>query len=322
MAQRVAIILAAGKSTRMQSNFPKVLHNVCGIPMLAHVIDACKSVGVDRLIIVVGHGKDQVIDAFPNDDSITWVEQKEQKGTGHAVLVCESALNGFDGPALVIAGDMPLIRPDALGTLLDESEKSGRGVTLASSIFENATGYGRIARNPEGELTGIVEHADCTPEQLKINEVNISYYCFNTKRIFDALHKVTPNNAKGEYYITDAVRILLDDGHGAAALPIVDPMDAYGVNSRADLAFVNGVMQERIQNHWMANRVTIVDPRTTWIEARCQIGEETTVHPFSCIRTGVTIGDDCTIGPFAVIASDDDIPAGQSIGLQCTGVVQ
>ncbi len=321
MGQRVAIILAAGKSTRMQSNLPKVLHNVCGAPMLAHVINACKTVGVDRLIIVVGHGKDQVIDTF-HDDTITWVQQKEQKGTGHAVLVCESALDGFEGPALVIAGDMPLIRPDALGTILDECEKSGGGVTLASSIFEDPAGYGRITRNPAGELTGIVEHADCTPDQRNINEVNISYYCFNARQLFTALHKITPDNAKGEYYITDAVRILLDEGLTATALPIVDPADAYGVNSRADLAFVSGVMQDRIQHHWMSNRVTIVDPRTTWIEAGCKIGPETTVHPFTCVRAGATIGDECSIGPFAVIAGDDHIPTGQSIGLQCTGVVQ
>lgn len=322
MAKRTAIILAAGKSTRMQSNLPKVLHHVGGVPMLAHVIDACKAVGVEKLIIVVGHGKERVIETFPNDDAITWVEQKEQKGTGHAVIVCEDAMQGVDGAVLVIAGDMPLIRPDALGKILDEIESSGRGVTLATSIFENATGYGRIVRDDEGQLAGIVEHADCTPTQRHIKEVNISYYSFHASRMFETLHKITPDNAKGEYYITDAVRIMLEEGHGAAALPIVDPADAYGVNSRADLAFVNGIMQERIQNHWMANRVTIVDTRTTWIDAYCNIGAETTIYPFSCIRSGASIGEECTIGPFANVTSEDVISAGATVSLPTAGVAR
>jgi UDP-N-acetylglucosamine diphosphorylase/glucosamine-1-phosphate N-acetyltransferase len=248
MAQTAAVILAAGKSTRMNSDLPKVLHPVCGRSMLGHVIDACRAVGVDRLVVVVGHRKDLVIDAFSNESGITWVEQTEQLGTGHAVLACEAALGDFEGQTLVIAGDMPLLRSETLRELLEANASTSDSVTLATSIFDDPTSYGRIVRDESGNLVGIVEHADCTDEQRAIREVNISYYCFDNRKLFSSMHDVTPNNTKGEYYITDAVRILIGKGERAAALPIVDPEDAFGVNSQADLAMVNETMHRRNQN--------------------------------------------------------------------------
>jgi len=242
---RAAIILAAGRSTRMKSDLPKVLHEVGGVPMLRHVVEACKAAGVERLMVVVGHGKEAVMGAFAGDAQITWVEQKEQKGTGHAVLACEPELGRFQGRTLVIAGDMPLIRPETLTALLKENESTGDGVTLATSMFDDPSGYGRITRDAAGRLTGIVEQADSTPEQRKIKEVNVSYYCFDNQRMFEALHQVSCDNAKGEYYITDAVRILLSAGQGAGATASVDQVDATGVNSPEDLAMVNAFMAKR-----------------------------------------------------------------------------
>lgn len=314
MSEAAAIILAAGKSTRMKSDLPKVLHEVCGRPMLAGVLDACEQAGVTRTVVVVGHGRDAVIAAFADREGITWVEQPEQKGTGHAALVCEPALSGYQGPTLVIAGDMPLIRSCTVEKLLEQHSATGDGVTLATSIFDDPAGYGRIARDDRGRLSEIVEEVDCTLEQRRIKEVNISYYCFDTRCMFEALHQVTPDNAKGEYYITDAVRILLRNGHGAGAVPAVDPCDAMGINSRADLARVNAVMQDRIQQDWMCRGVTIIDTANTWIDAQCEIGADTTIHPFSRICRGSRIGQGCQIGPFALIMEDEPVVSGGVVG--------
>ena len=245
MRATAAVILAAGKSTRMKSDLPKVLHEVGGVPMLKHVVEACKAVGAERVVVVVGHGKQAVMAAFANDPLLTWVEQVEQKGTGHAVLACEAELGSFQGRTLVIAGDMPLIRPETLTGLLAENGSTGDSVTLATSIFDDPTSYGRITRDAAGHLTGIVEHADCSPEQREIKEVNVSYYCFDNRRMFEALRQVTCDNVKGEYYITDAVRILLSAGHGAGATASVDQADATGVNSPEDLDLVNSLMKNR-----------------------------------------------------------------------------
>ena len=312
MAETAAIILAAGKSTRMNSALPKVLHEVCGQPMLSYVIGACRGAGVDRIVVVVGYGKEQVLAAYDEGDALTWVTQSDQRGTGHAALMCEDALAGFSGAVLVIAGDMPLIRSETVEKLLSEHARTGDGVTLATSIFDDPTGYGRIVRDDAGRLSDIVEHADCTDAQREIKEVNISYYCFNAGRMFETLHRITPDNAKGEYYITDAVRILLEDGHGARAIAAVDPSDAMGINSRADLARVNSIMQRRIQDEWMMQGVTIVDTSSTWIENRCEIGKDTTIHPFSFLGAGSRIGAGCRVGPFASVRGDEPIAAGST----------
>ncbi len=313
MRDAAAIILAAGKSTRMKSDLPKVLHEVCGRPMLASVIDACTEAEVTKLVVVVGHGKQLVMDAFSHNDRISWVEQSEQKGTGHAALMCKSALADFAGPTLVIAGDMPLIRGETVSTLLDQHGENGRSVTLATSIFDDPSGYGRIVRDDAGKLLRIVEEVDCSESERSIREVNISYYCFDTPKMFNALEKLTPNNKKGEYYITDAVRILIDAGYGADAIPAVPPADAMGINSRADLARVNALMQSRIQQNWMARGVTIVDTGSTWIDAKCEIGAATVIHPFTHVATGACIGEGCNIGPFASVVRGELLTPGSEV---------
>ncbi len=310
MSAPTAIILAAGKSTRMKSDMPKVLHDVCGRPMLAHVLAACREAGVPNLLVVVGYGKDAVKDAFSHESRITWVDQAEQKGTGHAALMCEPMLSDFDGPVFVIAGDMPLLRAETLGMIGEEHSRAGNGVTLATSVFDDPTGYGRIVRDQSGRLRDIVEESDATPEQRAIREVNISYYCFDCRGMLDALQRIRPDNAKGEYYITDAVRIMIADGHGAGALSAVDPQDAEGINSRADLARINALMQQRIQEGWMDHGITIVDPAKTWIEVGCEIGVETVIHPFTYVGRGSRIGQGCHIGPFAHVTEDEPVPSG------------
>lgn len=229
----------------MNSSLPKVLHPVGGAPLLAHVLQACRQAGASPLHVVVGHGREQVQAAFAGQRDLVWVVQPEQLGTGHAVLMCQPALDGFRGDVLVIAGDMPLIQADTLRRLVEVHRREGAALSLATAELADPGGYGRIVRDANGRITAIVEHADCSPEQRRIHEVNISYYCFDGPSLFDALKRVRPNNAKGEYYITDALRILVADGRTIASLPGVPPEDALGVNSPEDLARVECLMQRR-----------------------------------------------------------------------------
>jgi bifunctional UDP-N-acetylglucosamine pyrophosphorylase/glucosamine-1-phosphate N-acetyltransferase len=318
--ETAAIILAAGKSTRMKSELPKVLHEVCGRPMLAHVLSACRGAGITRLVVVVGHRKDDVIATFAGDDDIQWVEQVEQHGTGHAALMCADALAGFTGPVLTIAGDMPLIRQDTVEAVLAEQARTGDAVTLATALLDDPTGYGRIVRDADNRLVAIVEHHDCTEAQRAIREANISYYCFDGKRLFDLLGRIENNNAKGEYYITDTVAIALRAGWGAGALPAVPAEDALGINARADLAVVNQLMQRRIQAHWLDRAVTIVDPETTWIEAGATIGADSTLYPFSFVGCGAKIGPGCCVGPHAVVERNAVIAGGATVCAGSTAV--
>lgn len=317
-----AIILAAGKSTRMVTDLPKVLHEVCGRPMLAYVIDACRAAGIGRIICVVGYRKDEVIKAFADDPDLIWVEQAEQRGTGHAAMVCGDALKDFDGNLLVIAGDMPLLRTETLELLVQRHEKERSAVTLATAMLDVPTGYGRIVRDEYGNLEGIVEESDCTEPQRRIKEINPSYYCFDKKLLFQALEDVRPDNVKGEYYITDALKILIKNGHRAVAVTAVAAEDAMGINSRQQLAEVGRIMQDRIQRNLMCNGVTIVDPSNTWIDIRAEIGQDTVIYPFTYIHGKVKIGKHCIVGPFAYLrdgtALDNDVVAGVFIELKNT----
>ncbi len=299
MSDKVAIILAAGISSRMNTKLPKVLHEVCGRPMLAFVIDACRQAGVEKLYVIVGYGKEQVIDYFSDDKNIVWVEQKEQKGTGHAVMCCRQQLANFDGDTLVICGDMPLIRAEIVKTLIEKHQKETSASTLATAILDDPTGYGRIIRDSYGNIQGIVEDGDCSPQQKTIREVNPSYYCFKNKILFESLEKITPDNVKKEYYLTDALHLIIEAGHKVVAITAVAAEDAIGVNSRQQLSEAGKIMQRRIQDGFMKSGVTIVDPPNTWIDARSQIGQDTVIEPFTYIHGRVKIGSNCRIGPFA-----------------------
>jgi len=314
LGEVAAIVLAAGKSTRMKSDQPKVLHEICGRPMLAYVLNACRLAGVDRLIAVVGYGKEQVIERFAAEHDVVWVEQTEQRGTGHAVLCCREALKGFKGTVLVIAGDMPLVRRETLVDLIEAREQSGDALTLATTMLDDPTGYGRIVRDSAGRLEAIVEHRDCTEAQRAIREVNVSYYGFDADRLFSALKKIEPEATKGEYYLTDTVRILKAGGHGVSALVRVPAEDALGINSRIDLAVVGRAMQDRLQKALVDEGVTIVDPDNTWIEADATVGAETTIYPFTFIGAGATIGERGRIGPFACVRAGETLQDGAVVG--------
>ncbi len=315
MAERVAIILAAGISSRMNTQQPKVLHEVCGRSMLAYVLDACRAADVGKIYVVVGYGTEQVKSQFDGGD-IVWVHQDQQRGTGHAVLCCKDYLKDFNGQTLVLCGDGPLIRAETLRILAAKHDSEAAATTLATAILEEPDGYGRIIRDSYGNIQGIVEDSECTAEQKKITEVNPSYYLFDNQVLFEALAKITCNNAKNEYYLTDALSIILSSGRKVVAITAVRPEEAMSINSRADLSMVGKIMQQRIQQQLMANGVTIVDPENTWIDSSAEIGQDTQIEPFTYVQGQVKIGMRCKVGPFAylkhgtVVADDSEVGAG------------
>jgi bifunctional UDP-N-acetylglucosamine pyrophosphorylase/glucosamine-1-phosphate N-acetyltransferase len=269
--------------------------------MLAYVLDACRAVGVSKIYAVVGFGAEQVKQRFSGDDDVVWVRQNEQLGTAHAVLCCKEHLGDFEGEALVVCGDGPLIRTETLKILIEKHRAEQAAVTLATAVLGEPSGYGRIVRDVYGNIQGIVEDSDCSREQLAIKEVNPSYYLFNSRALFEAIEKVKPDNVKKEYYLTDALSLIIATGHKVVAVTAVQPEEAVGVNSRAQLSVASKIMQRRIQRKLMDNGVTIVDPDNTWIDARAEIGLDTVVEPFTYIHGDVTIGQGCRIGPFAYL---------------------
>lgn len=241
-----AIILAAGKGVRMESDLAKVLHEVCGRPMLAWVVDACRLAGCGRLLIVIGHQADRVRQAFAGcDDDIVWVVQQPQLGTGHAVLCCREHLAGADGPVLVVAGDGPLIRPETLAALLSRHRADGAACTIATSVLPEAGRYGRIVRDEAGALAGIVEYLDATEDQRRIREVNVSLYCFDARVLHDVVARIDNRNAKGEYYLTDALHLLRADGAKLAAVAAVPPGEVLSINTVEQLRQVEAILAAR-----------------------------------------------------------------------------
>jgi bifunctional UDP-N-acetylglucosamine pyrophosphorylase/glucosamine-1-phosphate N-acetyltransferase len=309
-----AIILAAGQSTRMKTATAKVMHPVCGRPMLAYVIDACRAAGAETIHVVVGFAKECIVEAFSREPGIRFIEQREQKGTGHAVSMCADALGEFEGDCIVIAGDMPLIRSETLADLVGGHRSTGAAASLVTTHLADPAGYGRILREADGAFEAIVEHRDCTAGQLAIQEVNPSYYCFDAAGLFESLKKVTPNNAKGEYYLTEVLSILKKGGQHVRAATILPAEDATGVNSRAELAAVNRLMQQRILAYWMEQGVTIIDPASTWIDSPAQIGADTVLMPFSYVEGAARIGSGCRIGPFAYVGSGARVEDGAAVG--------
>lgn len=291
-----AVILAAGEGTRMKSSLPKVLHRVCGKPMIKYVAETARSIGMKRVVVVVGHGAEEVISSLSNVD---FVVQERQLGTGHAVQVAEGKLSDFEGDVLVLSGDTPLLRQQTLSCLVALHCDSEAAATLLTAEMVDPTGYGRVIRDDSGRVKRIVEEKDASPKERKIKEINSGTYCFKKDKLFPALKKLTPENKQSEFYLTDVVRLLVKDGERVFALRTDDPSEVVGVNSRRQLAEAERIMRDRINSRWMEEGVTLIDPASTFIGPDVVLDRDTIIHPFTFLEGDTSVGEGCSIGPSA-----------------------
>ncbi|MGE5195295.1 MAG: bifunctional N-acetylglucosamine-1-phosphate uridyltransferase/glucosamine-1-phosphate acetyltransferase [Deltaproteobacteria bacterium] len=310
----VSVVLAAGKSTRMKSALPKVLHEVCGRPMIECVLDAARHAGISRHVIVVGYEACKVKEALAGQADVEFALQTEQKGTGHAVMMCRDNLRGHDGPVLVLTGDAPLMRPESLRSLLDEFRAQNAACVIGTAETEFNQGLGRIVRSEMGEFLKIVEQKDATPAELAIREINVGCYVFDCRLLFEALAEIKPDNRQKEYYLTDCAAILTAKGKRVVASKKLDVIEALGVNTRAELAKVHRALQQRCLDRLMAEGVTIVDPAQVSIDLRARIGIDTIIFPFTTITGPAIIGANCRIGPHAAIGPRAVLVDGTVVG--------
>lgn len=350
-----AVILAAGQGTRMRSALPKPAHRLCGRPMVSYGIDALSGVGAHKVVVVIGHGGERVrqavLDHRAGDVDVAFTVQRTQRGTGDAAQVGLEAftseeLDDEDALLIVMPGDQPLVRPATIESLVEAHVASGAAATILTALMDDPTGYGRVIRDTTGRVRHIVEHRDASDDELAVREINTSVYCFNRSLVGPALRRVTPDNAQGEFYLTDVIGVLREAGYGVAA-HVGDADEMLGINDRAQLAAAEAVLRRRINNDWLRRGVTIVDPDATYIDGTVELGEDVTVFPGALVQGrstvgsgtsigagshlvdttvgarsrvestrahGATIGDDAHVGPFAALAPGAVIEDGTSTG--------
>ena len=294
MVNKNAIILAAGKGTRMKSKLHKVLHQVCGKTMVEHVLTQLQAADIQNIVTVVGYGADTVKDAL--GDQVRYALQKQQLGTGHAVMQTEDLLGELAGQTLVVSGDTPLFTAATFNHLFQYHEQRHAAVTILTSKAPDPPGYGRIVRNEIGIVERIVEQKDASVEEQAIHEINTGVYCFDNQKLFAALKRLTNDNAQGEYYLTDVIGILKEEGEIVTAYQMEDFDESMGVNDRSALAKATKIMQKRINTQLMKDGVTLVDPETAYIDTDVQIGQDTVIEGNVVIKGRTTIGADCLIG--------------------------
>ncbi|HXE71567.1 MAG TPA: bifunctional UDP-N-acetylglucosamine diphosphorylase/glucosamine-1-phosphate N-acetyltransferase GlmU [Candidatus Nitrosotenuis sp.] len=290
-----AVILAAGKGTRMKSARAKVMHEVLGRPMLAYSLEAARHLAPDKILVVVGHGADEVRAAFAGQAS--FVEQTPPRGTGHAVSVALEQLAGFEGTVLILCGDMPLLTGEALGQLLERHRARGAALTCLTARVEHPGDFGRLVRAADGRVERIVEARDATAEELALREVNLGTYCAEAGVLHQVLPLLSSDNRQGEFYLTDAVALCHRHGHLVEALVTEDLELSLGINSRADLARATAALRRRILERWMLEGVTVLDPASTWVEPDVQIGVDTVLLPGTMLCGSTRVGQNCRVGP-------------------------
>lgn len=299
MAKRYAIVLAAGQGTRMKSKLYKVLHPVLGRPMVQHVIDEVKGSQLDEIVTVVGHGAEQVKERIGNKSE--FVLQEEQLGTGHACMQAEDLLKDKEGTTIVVCGDTPLITKETYQALFEYHEKEQAKATILTAKAPNPFGYGRVIRDGQNEVKRIVEHKDASDEELLIDEINTGTYCFDNQVLFEALKKVTNENAQGEYYLPDVIEILQESSEKVAAFMAPDFDETLGINDRVALSTAEKVMKKRINERHMRNGVSIIDPDHTYIEPDVVIEQDVVIYPGTIISGQSIIKEDAQIGPHSEI---------------------
>lgn len=295
MSDFTAVILAAGKGTRMKSALPKVLHSVGGKPMIGHVLTAAQKAGACRSIVVVGFGAQEVKDTIGSE--AVFVVQKEQLGTGHAVMMTRDALADYSGTVMVLCGDTPLLTANLLCKLYDEHKTNKAAATVLTAIMPDPTGYGRVVRDSEGQVVKIVEQKDADPVELKIQEINTGIYCFESELLFKALNSINRQNVQGEYYLTDVIEILVADAAKVWATAAENAKETMGVNSRQQLAEAEKVLRNKKLEELMSDGVTIMDPCSTFVDADVVIGQDSILYPFTWLEGNTFIGANCEIGP-------------------------
>lgn len=288
----ISLILAAGKGTRMKSELPKVVHKVNGVPMIKKIMNTLNNLGVEKNILVLGHKKEVVLKAIEKD--VDYVIQEEQLGTGHAVLMAKDKLQNYDGDVMVLCGDTPLLREETLKALYNKHLKSNATTTILTSIYENPFGYGRIVKK-NGLVESIIEQKEATLEEQKIKEVNAGVYIFNSQKLFDALSKMDNNNAQGEYYLTDVIKIQVAKNEIVESYILDDNKEILGINSKVQLSQAEKVLRDRKNKKLMNEGVILIDPFTTYIEENVKIGEDTTIYPGVIIQGDTTIGKNCKL---------------------------
>ncbi len=304
--------MAAGQGVRMKSRLPKVLHTVSGIPAVVHVIRAVRSMGIGRIIVVVGRDAETVKQKI--GDGVEYALQAEQLGTGHAVMQAAQQMSGCDGHALVLCGDAPLITVETLRAMIDKHVSGNLACTILTAIFKDPTGYGRIIRHQNGKVHRIVEEKDASFVEKAVEEVNSGAYCFAARELFSLLGQLDRNNKQKEYYLTDIVGMLTDQKQTVDSYVARDQREILGINTRMDLARAEKILQERIALRHMSEGVTIVDPSATYIGCDVVIGADTVVEPFTVIENGATVGEGCVVGPFAHLRNGAVLAPGAEIG--------
>lgn len=318
MAGLLTVIMAAGKGTRMKSALPKVLHRVGGKPMINHVLKAAEVAGSSRNIVIVGFGGETVKEALRGQAE--FVEQKEQLGTGHAVMQAVPLLEGFDGTVMVINGDAALLTGNLLTRFCREHERSGAKATILTAKMPDATGYGRVVRRTDGSVDKVVEHKDASSEERAIREINAGIYCFDCKSLLMSLRAVTCDNAQGEYYLPDVVKILNERGQKVCAVTAEDYEETLGINSKLELAAAEKILRRRKNNELMDGGVTIMDPSSTFVDMDVIIGKDTVIYPFTWLEGDTRVGEGCEIGPntrFTDAKIGDRVTAHFSYGHEC-----
>lgn len=300
-----AVILAAGKGTRMKSEKPKVLHEIFNKPLVSWVLSVCENAGSFENIVIVGHRGEMVSEFISkNHPKSVCVEQKEQLGTGHAVSMAKSALDAFSGCVLVLCGDTPLVTAESLKKFINFHYENNADVTVMSAILENPSGYGRVVRDSKDNVSEIVEQKDCTEVQKTINEINAGMYCINWQKIKNFFNELKNNNSQNEYYMTDIIKWGNEKGLKVSGYILENADETLGINSRAQLAEAFNTMNLRHLNKLMDEGVTIVSPENTQISPETEIGEDTIVFPNTFINGKNKIGKNCKIGPFAHLRGD------------------
>lgn len=298
---RYAVVLAAGQGTRMKSKLYKVLHPVCGKPMVEHVVDQVLKTNPEQIVTIIGHGADLVKTQLGN--KCEFALQEEQLGTAHAVIQAGSFLKDKQGTTLVMAGDTPLITAETMAALLSYHEQEGAKATILTAKIDNPEGYGRVIRDENDLVNKIVEHKDASEMERQITEINTATYCFDNEALFYALSKVDNNNVQGEYYLPDVIEILQKEGHTVAAYETPNFDETLGVNDRVALSQAEKIMKQRINEQHMKNGVTIIDPDNTYIETDVRVGQDVILYPGTILKGKTEIGEDTEIGPQSEIVN-------------------